>query len=62
MRAEFDRFVQGFIERLRTSKTYARSAEKLKRDFLARPEIRGLAGSFWESLRLLCETVRPALV
>ena len=52
MRAEFDLFVQGFVERLRTSKAYARRAEKLKRDFLARPEIRGLAGSFWESLRL----------
>ena len=55
MRAEFDGFVQGFIERLRTSKTYARRAEKLKRDFLARPEIRGMAGSFWESLRLFTE-------
>lgn len=50
MRAEFDRFVQTFVERLRTSKQYARRAEKLKRDFLARPELKALAGDMWESL------------
>jgi uncharacterized membrane-anchored protein YjiN (DUF445 family) len=55
MRAEFDRFAQTFIERLRTSKQYARRAEKLKRDFLARPELKALAGDMWESLRLFIE-------
>ncbi|BCG94085.1 membrane protein [Mesorhizobium sp. 131-2-1] len=55
MRAEFDRFAQGFIERLRTSKQYARRAEQLKRDFLARPEMKALAGNMWESLRLFIE-------
>ncbi|MBZ9725102.1 DUF445 domain-containing protein [Mesorhizobium sp. CO1-1-11] len=55
MRAEFDRFAQGFVERLRTSKQYARRAEKMKRDFLARPEIRALAGDMWESLSLFIE-------
>lgn len=55
MRAEFDRFAQAFIERLRTSKQYAKRAEKLKRDFLARPEVRGLAGDMWASLSQFIE-------
>lgn len=55
MRAEFDRFAFAFIERLRTSKQYARRAEKLKRDFLGRPEVRALAGDTWVSLRLFIE-------
>ncbi|MER9968207.1 DUF445 domain-containing protein [Mesorhizobium sp. M0060] len=55
MRAEFDLFVGTFVERLRTSKQYARRAEKLKRDFLARPELRALAGDMWDSLRLFIE-------
>ncbi|RUX06077.1 DUF445 domain-containing protein [Mesorhizobium sp. M8A.F.Ca.ET.059.01.1.1] len=50
MRAEFDRFAQGFVERLRTSRQYAKRAEKMKRDFLARPEVRALAGDMWASL------------
>ncbi|MFA6156527.1 DUF445 domain-containing protein [Mesorhizobium sp.] len=50
MRAEFDHFVQTFIEKLRTSKQYAKRAEKLKRDFLARPEVVGLANDMWASL------------
>jgi uncharacterized membrane-anchored protein YjiN (DUF445 family) len=55
MRAEFDRFVLGFVERLRTSRQYARRAEKLKRDFLGRPEVKALAGNAWASLRLFIE-------
>ncbi|ESY85247.1 membrane protein [Mesorhizobium sp. LNHC220B00] len=55
MRAEFDRFAQGFVEQLRTSKQYARRAEKMKRDFLARPEISALASDLWESLSLFIE-------
>ena len=55
MRAEFDRFAQGFVERLRTSKQYAKRAEKMKHDFLARPEVRALAGDMWESLSLFIE-------
>ncbi|RUU44865.1 DUF445 domain-containing protein [Mesorhizobium sp. M6A.T.Ce.TU.002.03.1.1] len=55
MRAEFDRFVLTFVERLRTSKQYAKRAEKLKRDFLARPELKALAGDMWESLSLFIE-------
>ncbi|RVC80266.1 DUF445 domain-containing protein [Mesorhizobium sp. M4A.F.Ca.ET.022.05.2.1] len=55
MRAEFDRFAKTFIERLRTSKQYARRTEQLKRDFLARPEMKALAGGMWESLRQFIE-------
>ncbi|MDP3895106.1 MAG: DUF445 family protein [Mesorhizobium sp.] len=55
MRVEFDRFVIGFVEKLRTSKAYAKRAEKLKRDFLARPELHDLAQDMWESLRAFLE-------
>lgn len=55
MRAEFDRFVEGFVEKLRTSKAYAKRAETLKRDFLARPELRDLAGDMWQGFRTFIE-------
>lgn len=55
MRREFDRFVEGFIEELRTSPDYAERAERLKRDLLARPELRGLASDFLTSLRAFVE-------
>lgn len=49
LRAEFDHFVDGFIDRLRRSPAYAARAERLKEDFLARPEMRNIVGSLWES-------------
>jgi len=55
LRHEFDRFVAGFVDELRTSPDYAARAERLKRDLLARPELRGLAGDFWTSLRAFVE-------
>jgi uncharacterized membrane-anchored protein YjiN (DUF445 family) len=55
LREEFDRFVQGFIAELRTSQDYAHRAEKLKRDLLARPEMRDLVGTMWNSLRAFIE-------
>jgi uncharacterized membrane-anchored protein YjiN (DUF445 family) len=55
MRAEFDRFVVKFIDRLRTSRDYARRAEKMKRDLIARPEVRELALDMWESMRTFLE-------
>ncbi|BCH24471.1 membrane protein [Mesorhizobium sp. L-8-10] len=55
MREEFDRFVMKFIDRLRHSKEYARRAERLKRDFLARPELADLAQEMWGSLRQFIE-------
>jgi uncharacterized membrane-anchored protein YjiN (DUF445 family) len=55
MRHEFDRFVAGFIESLRTSPEYAERAEQLKRDLLARPELRGLADEMWKGMRAFIE-------
>ncbi|MEO3387441.1 DUF445 family protein [Mesorhizobium sp. CAU 1741] len=55
LRREFDRFVEGFIQDLRTSPEHAARAERLKRDLLARPELSGLAGDFWKSLRSFIE-------
>ncbi len=55
LRREFDGFVTGFVERLRTSDAFARRAEGLKRDLLARPEITAIAEGAWESLRSFLE-------
>jgi uncharacterized membrane-anchored protein YjiN (DUF445 family) len=55
LRVEFDSFVTGFIERLRSSQAFARRAESLKRDLLARPEIAAIAEGAWESLRTFLE-------
>jgi len=55
LRQEFDSFVSGFIGRLRTSQAFARRAEDLKRDLLARPEIAAVAEGAWESLRSFLE-------
>lgn len=55
VRTEFDRFVERFVKRLRTSRDYRRRAEALKQSLLARPEVRGLAAGMWESLRRFLE-------
>ncbi len=55
LRREFDGFVMGFVDRLRTSQSFARRAEGLKRDLLARPEIAAIAEGAWESLRSFLE-------
>lgn len=55
LRKEFNGFVATFIERLRTSEDFARRAERLKRDLLARPEIATLAEGAWESVRSFLE-------
>ncbi len=55
LRREFDGFVIGFIEQLRNSDAFARRAEGLKRDLLARPEIAAVAEGAWESLRSFLE-------
>jgi uncharacterized membrane-anchored protein YjiN (DUF445 family) len=55
LRREFDRFVQGFIERLRHSRDFAERAERLKHDLLARPEVVALAEGAWDSLRAFLE-------
>ncbi len=55
LRVEFDSFVTGFIQQLRSSQAFARRAESLKRDLLARPEIAAIAEGAWESLRTFLE-------
>jgi len=55
LRVEFDSFVTSFIERLRGSQSFARRAESLKRDLLARPEIAAIAEGAWDSLRSFLE-------
>jgi uncharacterized membrane-anchored protein YjiN (DUF445 family) len=55
LRREFDGFVTGFIERLRSSRAFAQRAESLKRDMLARPEIAAVAEGAWDSLRSFLE-------
>ncbi len=51
VRGEFDRFIATFIDRLRTSPDYAERLDGLRKDLLARPEIRDLAEGIWESVR-----------
>ena len=55
LRSDFDKFARSFAERLRNSKSFARRAEELKRDLLARPEVTALAEGAWDSLRAFLE-------
>ncbi|UYN96907.1 MAG: DUF445 domain-containing protein [Enhydrobacter sp.] len=55
LRREFDRFVAGFIERLRSSPEFAARAEALKHELLVRPEVETLAEGAWDSVRSFLE-------
>ena len=55
LRRDFDRFVQDFVDKLGSSPEYADRAETLKRELLARPEIRALAEDLWLSVRRFLE-------
>jgi uncharacterized membrane-anchored protein YjiN (DUF445 family) len=55
LRAEFDRFLRSFIERLHSSPEFADRAQVLKRDLLERPEVVALAEGAWDSLRAFLE-------
>ncbi len=55
LRRDFDRFVRDFVEKLGSSPEYADRAETLKRELLARPEIRALAEDLWLSVRRFLE-------
>lgn len=55
VRGEFDRFIAAFIDKLRTSPDYAERLDGLRKDLLARPEIRTLAEGIWESVRSFIE-------
>jgi uncharacterized membrane-anchored protein YjiN (DUF445 family) len=51
LRRDFDRFVRDFVEKLSSSPEYADRAETLKRELLARPEVRVLAEDLWVSVK-----------
>jgi uncharacterized membrane-anchored protein YjiN (DUF445 family) len=55
LRDEFDQFAKGFVAQLRTSRSFARRAEEMKRELLARPEVTALAEGAWDSLRAFLE-------
>ena len=55
LRHDFDRLVREFVEKLGSSPEYADKAETLKRELLARPEIRALAEDLWMSVRRFLE-------
>jgi uncharacterized membrane-anchored protein YjiN (DUF445 family) len=54
-RAEFDRMVLSFVDRLGTDKSYATRIDGLKRDLLARPELTDLAHTIWSNTRSFIE-------
>ena len=54
-RAEFDRMVLSFVDRLGTDKSYAERIDGLKRELLARPELSDLAHTIWSNTRTFIE-------
>ncbi len=55
LRQEFNRFFSNFVRDLRRSKRYAKRAEELKHNLLARPEFKRLGHEVWESLKAFVE-------
>lgn len=55
LRREFDRFAAKFVDELRNSPTHAARIERLKHDFLARPELSRLAEELWKGLHNFIE-------
>ncbi len=56
LRREFDAFVSNTVGRLRTSKDFARRAERLKQDLIDRPEMARLSEGAWDSIRAFIES------
>ena len=54
-RAEFDRMVLSFVDRLGSDPSYADRIDGLKRDLLARPELSDLARTVWSNARTFIE-------
>ena len=50
LRLEFDRFAREFVGTLRSSPEYAAKVEALKREFLARVEVKSFAEDLWLSV------------
>lgn len=55
LRAEFDRMVLSFIDRIGSDKSYSERLDGLKRDLLARPELAALARTVWSNARSFIE-------
>jgi len=51
LRDEFEVFLQDYVKRIKKSKRFAKRAEKIKTDLLARPEIADIAQRLWNSLK-----------
>src|SRR3979411_1684758 len=54
-RGEFDRMVLSFVDRLGSDRSYSDRIDGLKRDLLARPELRDLARTLWSNTRSFIE-------
>jgi uncharacterized membrane-anchored protein YjiN (DUF445 family) len=54
-RAEFDRMLLSFVDRLGTDEAFASRLDGLKRDLLARPELGDLARNMWSNARAFIE-------
>ena len=54
-RAEFDRMLLSFVDRLGSDPAYAERVDGLKRDLLARPELGDLARNIWSNARSFIE-------
>ena len=50
LRAEFEEFFLGYVEKMKTSKRFAVRAERFKHDILNNPEIAGIVDQLWTSL------------
>jgi uncharacterized membrane-anchored protein YjiN (DUF445 family) len=55
LRREFDAFLSGFVDRLRTSPDLRARAERLKRDLLERAEVGRLTDDAWRGLQAFIE-------
>ncbi len=50
LRAEFEEFFLGYVEKMKKSKRFAVRAERFKHDVLNNPEIAGIVDQLWSSL------------
>ncbi len=51
LRDEFSDLFISYVERMKTSESFARRVERLKQDILARPELVSIADDAWDGLR-----------
>lgn len=51
LRDEFEKFLKNYVRRIKRSKRFAKRAEAMKHDMLARPEFADIAEKLWQNLR-----------